>query len=122
MAQYACGGGAEQAFTFKRAGARIYTIVNVKSGECLAVSGAGTSNGAAVVQQTCAGTAAQKFELKPVSGTQGHLLRPTHSYKCAEVTGARTANSAKVAQNACQADPLVKKNQVWRLSGAPGHL
>ncbi|WP_411268424.1 RICIN domain-containing protein [Nonomuraea sp. PA05] len=122
LIQYACGGGSEQAFTFKRAGAKIYTIVNVKSGKCLAVSGAGTSNGAAVVQESCAGTAAQRFELKLVSGTQGYLLRPTHSYKCAEVTGAQTANSAKVVQNACQADPLVKKNQVWRLSGVPGHL
>jgi putative intracellular protease/amidase len=53
--QFPCEGGDQQLWNLRPVSgvADTYTIVNQQTGKCLAVNGASTSDGAAVVQWTC---------------------------------------------------------------------
>ncbi|WP_255951215.1 RICIN domain-containing protein [Streptomyces odontomachi] len=65
--QWNCGTDkTNQQFTLTADGSG-FRLKNVKSGLCLSVKGGSTSNGAAIVQNSCASTAAQQWTFKPVS-------------------------------------------------------
>jgi hypothetical protein len=120
--QYPCEGGDQQLWTFRPV-AGAYTVVNQQTGKCLAVDGASTADGAAVVQQTCAdGSASQQFTLTKVTyggnDPRDYQLVARHSGKCVDVSGVSTTPGAAVLQWTCkpvnQSSPL---NQTWRLWG-----
>ncbi|EOD66318.1 RICIN domain-containing protein [Amycolatopsis vancoresmycina] len=123
--QFSCEGGDQQLWTFRPAAgaADTYTVVNQQTGKCLAVDGASTADGAAVVQQTCTdGTASQQFTLRKVTyggnDPRDYQLAARHCGKCVDVSGVSTTAGASVIQWTCkpvnQSSPL---NQTWRLWG-----
>jgi hypothetical protein len=122
--QFPCEGGDQQLWNFQPVAgvANTYTVVNGQTGKCLAVSGASTSDRAAVVQWTCGSGMEQQFTLRKVtySGNDSHdyQLVARHSGKCVDVSGVSTAARAPVLQWPCnatgQGSPL---NQTWRLLG-----
>lgn len=122
--QFPCEGGDQQLWNFQPVAgvANAYTVVNGQTGKCLAVSGASTSDRAAVVQWTCGSGLEQQFTLRKVtySGNDSHdyQLVARRSGKCVDVSGVSTAARAPVLQWPCnatgQGSPL---NQTWRLLG-----
>ncbi|GAA2372624.1 endo-1,4-beta-xylanase [Dactylosporangium salmoneum] len=123
LQQYGCNATGAQRFVFSRVGTKTYTIANAQNGLCMTVASASTANGAAVVQSPCAGLAEQRFELYQVAGPdQDYKLAATHSGKCLRAKADSTADSAGIEQWPCQTDPAAPAKQVWRLTGAPGHL
>ncbi|NUR90425.1 MAG: endo-1,4-beta-xylanase [Nonomuraea sp.] len=102
----ACDGSSGQRFTFRRTGAKLYSIVSARTGTCLSAASA------TVTQATCAAVPAQTFELRAVS-SQDFQLRPTSTYKCLDGT------AATVTVTACVSG---LRGQVWRLASVPGHL
>jgi len=125
MQQYYCEGGYQQTWDFTPVSgvASTYTVKNELSGLCLEVSGGSTTEGAAVVQDTCGSQTYQQFALRKLtysgSSPQDYQLVARHSGKCVDVTGISTSPGALIHQWTCnpvtQAAPA---NQTWRLPGS----
>jgi endo-1,4-beta-xylanase len=121
LRQWGCWDTVNQQFEFRRVAPRIYAVISVRSGRCLAVSGGSTGNGAAIVQTTCADRPEQRFELRRIAmpdSDQYFRLVATHSGRCVHVDAAALGNGAAVTQRSCGTGD----NQTWRLEGAPGRL
>jgi poly(3-hydroxybutyrate) depolymerase len=73
---------------------------------CLDASGAGTSNGTAVIVWTCNGQANQQWNLN-----QGGTITSVQSGLCLDATGAGTANGTKIILWSCAG----QANQQWSL-------
>jgi hypothetical protein len=102
--------------------AKTCTVVDELSGRCLDVSGASTSDDAAVIQYTSGGQTNQRFTLRAVTALgsiQDFHLVAFHSGKCVDVNQVSTSPGALIHQWTC--DPAsalsTKKNQIWRLLG-----
>lgn len=67
------GGGLNQQWRAVDDGAGAFRLVNRNSGKCLDVPAASTSDGVQLVQYTCNGTAAQRFQVTPVSTAPGDV-------------------------------------------------
>lgn len=111
--QWACTGGANQAWRLTAAGTDTYTLVSVNSNKCMTVVGASTANGAGVVQSACANSDNQKFKVISASGGTSEL-QAVHSGKCLDVTDVSTANGAPYQQWSCAGSA----NQRFTLVGA----
>jgi polygalacturonase len=86
-----------------------FQVVNRASGRVLAVAGDSTANGAAVVQATATGSAAQQWQLVSVPGGYVTLVNRA-SGRVLDVTGASTADDAPVVQYR----DTEGTNQQWR--------
>ena len=81
-----------------------YEIRNRASGKCMNVEQASQSNGAHVIQYSCAGSYwnAQWALARTSSLPAGYYwLFPRHSDKCLNVAGGSTLNNAKLIQYNC---------------------
>ena len=79
-------------------------IKNVATGQCLAVTGASTANGASVVQWSC--STAPHFLWNVQESTGGYQqLVSVNSGKCLAVDGGGTADGANLVQYTCQGSP-----------------
>ncbi|WP_306329683.1 RICIN domain-containing protein [Streptomyces venezuelae] len=67
------GGGLNQQWRAVEDGAGAYRFVNRNSGKCLDVPAASTADGVQLAQYTCNGTAAQRFQVTPVSTPPGDV-------------------------------------------------
>ncbi|MGP3690050.1 RICIN domain-containing protein [Streptomyces sp. IBSNAI002] len=67
------GGGANQQWQAVDEGGGAYRFVSRHSGKCLDVPSASTAEGVQLVQYTCNGTAAQRFQVAPVSTAPGDV-------------------------------------------------
>ncbi|MFB8245698.1 RICIN domain-containing protein [Streptomyces sp. NPDC055952] len=65
------GGGANQQWRAVDEGGGAYRFVNRHSGKCLDVPAASTADSVQLVQYTCNGTAAQRFQVAPVNAAPG---------------------------------------------------
>ncbi|MFI9817689.1 non-reducing end alpha-L-arabinofuranosidase family hydrolase [Saccharothrix variisporea] len=74
-----------------------YVLVNRNSGKALDVSGASTSDGAALIQWSRSNATNQQFQFVDAGGGY-YKLRARHSGKVVEVQGASTADGAAVVQ------------------------
>ncbi|WP_406317525.1 RICIN domain-containing protein [Streptosporangium sp. NBC_01639] len=89
-----------------------YTLVNAASSLCLSVPAASTADGVQLVQNGCAGTAGQTWNLTAVSG--GFQLKAAHSGKCAGVKDASTSAGKAVQQEGCSG----ASSQTWQLTAS----
>ncbi|MGV9598030.1 pectate lyase [Streptosporangium sandarakinum] len=89
-----------------------YALVNSSSGLCLDVTGASTSDGAALTQSPCNGAAGQTWQLSSAPG--GQRLVASHSGKCADIQGAGTSAGKIVIQQACSGSAF----QSWDLTAS----
>ena len=82
-----------------------YELVNRKSGKCMDVKDASTSDGAGIQQYDCLGWGQtnQVFQGLPVSAsdTEHDTFRPENSHKCLDVAGVSTADGALLQQWTC---------------------
>ncbi|MEU4078955.1 RICIN domain-containing protein [Streptomyces venezuelae] len=67
------GGGLNQQWQAVEDGAGAYRFVNRNSGKCLDVPAASTADSVQLAQYTCNGTAAQRFQVTPVSTPPGDV-------------------------------------------------
>ncbi|MFJ6070854.1 RICIN domain-containing protein [Streptomyces sp. NPDC093065] len=67
------GGGDNQQWQAVDEGGGAYRFVNRHSGKCLDVPSASTADSVQLVQYTCNGTAAQRFQVTPVSSAPGDV-------------------------------------------------
>ncbi|MEU6366964.1 RICIN domain-containing protein [Streptomyces sp. NPDC046931] len=67
------GGGDNQQWLPVDEGGGVYHFVNRHSGKCLDVPGASTADSVQLAQYTCNGTAAQRFQVTPVSASPGDV-------------------------------------------------
>jgi hypothetical protein len=89
------------------------TLTARHSGKCLDVTGASTTNSAAVKQFTCNGGANQRWQ--PVDAGGGFVrLLAGHSGKCLDVANSSTADRAVVTQFSCNGGA----NQQFQLQDA----
>ena len=100
-----CASGAGQRFTFTPVSGDVYTIGTFTSGSCVDISGASTSDNAAVIQYACHSGTNQQFRLQAV-GTAFTLVA-VGSGKC--VTPVNTL----LVQLPCATA------SAWRLAGYP---
>lgn len=90
-------------------------LVNANSGLCMAVQNGWTSNGVAIVQETCVSSdKAQHFTFTTNDNLpeDNYWLRVRHSGKAVNVSGASTANGAKLIQYPVQY--AVNEYVTWR--------
>src|SRR5690349_21699698 len=91
-----------------------YQVAVTKSGMCLDVPSASTSNGALVQQWGCtAGAAWQQFKL--VAAGSNYQLVNVNSGKCVDVPGFSTVSGVQLQQYTCVAG---QTNQQWRLAAS----
>jgi len=91
-----------------------YQLTVTKSGKCIDVPAASTSNGAALQQWGCtAGATWQHFRLA-AAGSNYQLVN-VNSGKCVDVPGFSTASGTQLQQYTCVAG---QTNQQWRLSAS----
>ena len=70
LQQWGCGNAQDnQVWTLTASGTGTYQIVSRATGLCMGDNGS-TASGAAIVQQTCAANASQRWAFNPVSGTE----------------------------------------------------
>jgi arabinan endo-1,5-alpha-L-arabinosidase len=74
-----------------------YQLTARHSGKALAVAGASTADGAAIVQQAGTGATSQQFQFVD-AGSGYYRLRARHSGKVVDVSGRSTADGADVVQ------------------------
>ena len=75
------------------------TIVNVRSGLCIAISGASQADAADAVQNTCGTAANQQFRFTLVTGaTDVYNIMALHSGKLLDIFGASTASGTRLIQ------------------------
>ncbi|AUY52547.1 RICIN domain-containing protein [Streptomyces sp. CB01881] len=99
------------------AGPAVNSLVNANSKMCLDVAGASTTEGADIVQWTCApGKANQQWQLAPVAADT-YQVASAGSGMCLDVAGASATEGAGVVQWTCAPG---KANQQWRLLPVPG--
>ncbi|MEU9829978.1 pectate lyase [Streptosporangium sp. NPDC048047] len=89
-----------------------YALVNSASGLCLDVTGASTSDGAALTQSSCNGAASQTWQLSFASG--GQKLVASHSGRCADIQDAGTSAGKLVLQQGCAGSAF----QSWNLTAS----
>ncbi|MFJ7214997.1 RICIN domain-containing protein [Amycolatopsis sp. NPDC098790] len=107
LTQTACTSGAGQSYTFTPAG-DAYTIGTFTAGSCVDISGASTSDNAAVIQYACHSGTNQQFRLQP-AGTNTFTVVAVSSGKCI------TPSGSVLVQLPCSAA------SAWRLPGyTPG--
>ncbi|MFJ6728814.1 RICIN domain-containing protein [Streptomyces sp. NPDC091281] len=70
---WAYGGGANQQWLPVDEGGGAYHFVNRNSGKCLDVPSASTADSVQLVQYTCNGSAAQRFQVAPVTSAPGDV-------------------------------------------------
>lgn len=70
---WAYGGGGNQQWQAVDEGGGAYHFVNRNSGKCLDVPSASTADSVQLVQYTCNGTAAQRFQVAPVTTAPGDV-------------------------------------------------
>jgi hypothetical protein len=99
VAQYACHGGANQAWEFQALGNGYHQIVARHSGKCLDVTAASTADSARVVQWTCTGGRNQQWEVQDAGAYLRLVAR--HSGKCLDVPSSSTADGTRLQQYAC---------------------
>ena len=98
---------------------RTYTFTARHSGRALSVAGAGTGDGANIVQSTTTGSAAQKWTAYPVGGGWFKLVN-VNSGKALEVAGLSVSDGANIQQWSW----LDNQGQHWRFAdgGVAGHV
>jgi len=85
---------------------------------CLAVAGASTTGGAAVVQQLCSGALEQSWYSVDVGGGFRQLVS-AQSDQCLAVAGASTADSAAIVQEPCVAGAAHQQFSLSPATGSP---
>jgi GH25 family lysozyme M1 (1,4-beta-N-acetylmuramidase) len=83
-------------------------LVSLNSGKCLDVSGADTSDGAAVIQYTCHGGSNQQLQIRRLSNGYQELTF-VHSGKCLDVPAFATGDGVELIQWTCNGGT----NQQW---------
>ena len=98
---------------------RTYTFTARHSGRALSVAGAGTADGANIVQSATTGSAAQKWTAYPVGGGWFKLVN-VNSGKALEVAGLSVSDGANIQQWSW----LDNQGQHWRFAdgGVAGHV
>ncbi|BEL02717.1 hypothetical protein Q0Z83_009080 [Actinoplanes sichuanensis] len=91
----------------------IYTIASGASGKCIDVTGAGTGNGALLVQIAC-NTAAGDQQFRAVAQNGAFGLVNANSGKCADVPYSSTTTGTQLWQWTCGAGA----NQTWSLTAS----
>lgn len=118
LVQQACADAPTQRFEFRRAGGTggAFEIRNAGTGYCVDVRGAGSADGAPVVQWSeCHGRANQRFTLRPVAGYRGaYLVVARSSGKCLDVRGAAQEDGTPVVQWRC-GDAATAGHEIWRV-------
>jgi hypothetical protein len=77
----------------------IVKLVSAQSAKCLQPVNGSTDQGAAIVQQTCNGTAAQQWTVTSVSSTKVHLVNRATNM-CMDARG-KAANGTPIQQWTC---------------------
>jgi galactose oxidase len=115
IVQYPCAGAvgtpAEQ-WSLQPTGSS-YEVVSTGSGLCLSVSGSSVLTGAAVIQDTCAGSPNQLWNPTPFNGAY-QLAAASGIQQCLTVAGASQTASGTVDQEPC----AETQNQLWALNVA----
>jgi galactose oxidase len=109
--QQTCSGATSQQWSFKAVTGG-YQIVSVATpGQCLNISGASTTAGAAVAVSACssAGVAGEIWSATAVGSNFNFVAN--QSQMCMDVTGRSTANGAAVIQWTCSG----QTNQLWAM-------
>lgn len=73
-----------------------YSAVNKTSGKCVDARSAGTTDGTAIQQYTCNGTAAQQFQFVPAGGGYLRIANRGNSAEVLDVTDVSTADNAPI--------------------------
>lgn len=108
LQQYACNGGAAQAFDITRDANGYYQIANILSGKLADVAAASTADGTNVQLWSATNTNNQRFTLNDV-GSGRYQVVAQHSGKCLDVAGQYTTDGANVQQWSCNS----QTNQRW---------
>ena len=95
-------------------------LVEQQAGQCLAVTGASLTQGAQVVQTSCATADRQLWSLVAQSGS--YALKAKHSGQCLDVTAASQADAAPLIQWPCTAQPNQTFQFERRLFAPPSAL
>lgn len=104
-----CSSSAGQTFAFSLVSGDVYTIGTMTAGSCLDITGASTSDNAAVIQYACHTGTNQQFRLTAL-GNNTFTVMAVHSSKC--VAGDSTA----LVQLPCNSSSA----RIWRLPGFTG--
>jgi len=89
---------------------RGYQLINVHSGKCLAIAGAGTADGAAAVQSSCREERAHLWRLRMVSPTGLFQVQNLKSGRCLSVDG----GDGRTVQRQCDGN----RSRRWRVTAA----
>ncbi|MEU0659423.1 RICIN domain-containing protein [Streptomyces lavendulocolor] len=109
LVQWACHGGINQHFSFKKLDTDHVQIMARHSGKCLDVSGSSNEDGALAVQNGCDGRPSQQWKAEP-AGATGHIqLVARHSGKCLDVVNQSTSDGTALEQWTCNGG----HNQHW---------
>jgi hypothetical protein len=73
------------------------------AGKCVDVYGAGSHNGAPIIQWDCTGNANQRFHIRQVG--RGLVEIRTLHYKCLDVEGANPGRGTRILQWDCTGNP-----------------
>lgn len=90
-------------------------IVNVNSGKCLDVAGAGTGDNVNVQQFDCIDVANEEWWILPVATTR-YQIRSGHVGRCLNPAGGSSANNTNVQQFSCAGAPEAEH---WEFFGLP---
>ncbi|GIM95143.1 RICIN domain-containing protein [Paractinoplanes toevensis] len=90
------GGGTTPPTTTPPTSPGFSSLINKNSGKCLDAKGAGTTNGTAIQQYTCNGSAAQKYQLVTTTGTYVRINNQANTAQALDVTDVSTADNAKI--------------------------
>ncbi|GAA2650063.1 RICIN domain-containing protein [Paractinoplanes durhamensis] len=90
------GGGSTPPTTPTTPPAGYSSIVNKNSGKCVDARSAGTTNGTAIQQYACNGSAAQKYQLVTTTGSYVRVNNQANSAQALDVTDVSTADNAKI--------------------------
>lgn len=92
------------------------TLIAGHSNLCLSVAGGSRAEGARVVQETCNGSAIQKWTWRAANG--GSLLVNTQTDKCLDLLDFRPEDGAAIGQWTCNNGD----NQIWRAAQGSGSM
>ncbi len=88
-----------------------FTAVNTGNGKCVDARAAGTSDGTAIQQYTCNGTASQQFQFQYVDGPYLRINNRNNTAESLDVTDKSTADNAPIQLWSYSGG----KNQQWQL-------
>lgn len=113
--QQGCGNigydGAISEWYARNVGGNNYTFTNEANGQCLAISGSSTANGAAAFVWTCvAGLTAEIFAVVPTGGPDAFELVNVNSSRCVAIGGAKVTDGAWAIQWDCYGGA----EELWR--------